>query len=159
MKRKHIAARALFPAGILCLAALTACALEPIQTYEGPARPAEETAKISAGRSVIFDSFDGSEVKRSVLQALPGHHELIGTVRNVVYAPLCSVGANGVLLCTPLILPSGEAEGALSFEVEPGKEYVVRGRLVDEKKRAALWMEDAETEAVMAGEPPPEDDD
>lgn len=159
MERKHSALRALLPAGMLCLAVVAACAPQPIQTYEGPARPAEETAKILAGRSVIFDSFDGSEVERSVLQALPGHHELVGTVRNVVYAPLCSVGANGILLCTPLILPSGEAEGSLSFEVEAGKEYVVKGRLVDEKKRAALWLEDAETEAVIAGEPPPRDDD
>lgn len=158
MQNKFSASRALLLAGLVCLAALAACTAQPFQTYKGPKLPPEETAKISGGSFVIFDSFDGSKVERSVLQALPGHHELDATVRVTWPLIICLPGANGVPLCTSSPVLAGKADGSLSFDVEPGKEYVVKGRLVDEKKRAALWLEDAETEAVVAGEPPPEDD-
>lgn len=159
MMRFGRAARLSVSLGLLCMAALAACApLKPYQAYDGPQRAPDETALLSSDQAVIVQTFDGEPVETARLEILPGSHHLQTIVRYWVPQTTCSPSFDGLPVCTTSIVHGGEGRSAVTFDVEPGREYLVRGVLLEGRQKAVVWVQDVETAEVVGGRPPPEPD-
>lgn len=152
-------ARFAAPFGLACVAAIAACTpLKPYQTYDGPQRPAVETAVLSSTQAVNLQTFDGEVVEAGRLEILPGSHHLQTIVRYWVPQTTCSPSFDGLPVCTTSIINGGEGRSDVTFQASPGREYLVRGVLLEGRQKAVVWVQDVETAEVVGGRPPPERD-
>jgi len=123
---------------------------DPWQAYEGPAQPRNNVAiiKTSGMRDYFSEAYIFRINDRAVekiggyIDTLPGHYTLEVSVTQ-------RLGGPGSLLGT---LSEKRARGTIDLDAEPGRTYIVDGRVADGK--ALLWIEDEKTQQVVAGTRP-----
>lgn len=164
---------------------LGACSYRPVQSYEGPERPPEETALVTiadgdcAGRILaVLNSVDRGDITfpAKTASVLPGAH----TFRASWKRRKCDTGPSHdplfndplflpillpiALIAAPIVLLGREeppdydyGEGTRDFvaTLDAGKEYKFRVYGKD-GKQVFLWIQEKETGAVVGGESPDE---
>ena len=110
--------------------------------YPGPERPVAElaTLDISGVDSVTIDKLHVKRWDYETVLVLPGRHEVV-----------TGKGFGFSVMVEPAMY--GEFERSLEVDLEAGKVYRVKGdRTHGQGYRVYLWIEDAESGEVIAGE-------